>query len=89
MKNKRYRELAAILVMMTMTAGSITTVAAETDAFCAMSLIVAIHKHPNFLRFHVSGSSRSAYIIMVNHIINPAAVQPQRLFFSFFPVFFD
>ena len=42
MKNKRYRELAAILVMMTMTAGSITTVAAETDAFCAMSLIVAM-----------------------------------------------
>ena len=31
MKNKRYRELAAILVMMTMTAGSITTVAAETE----------------------------------------------------------
>ena len=30
MKNKRYRELAAILVMMTMTAGSITTVAADT-----------------------------------------------------------
>ena len=50
MKNKRYRELAAILVMITMTVGSITTVAAETDAFCAMSLIVAIHKHPNFLR---------------------------------------
>ena len=31
MKNKRYRELAAILVMMTMTVGSITTVAAETE----------------------------------------------------------
>ena len=31
MKNKRYRELAAILVMITMTVGSITTVAAETD----------------------------------------------------------
>ena len=33
MKNKRYRELAAILVMMTMTVGSITTVAAETKAY--------------------------------------------------------
>ena len=31
MKNKRYRELVAILVMMTMTVGSITTVAAETE----------------------------------------------------------
>lgn len=31
MKNKRYRELAAILVMITMTVGSITTVAAETE----------------------------------------------------------
>mgnify|MGYP000954695941 CR=1 FL=1 len=31
MKNKRYRELAAILVMMTMTAGSITIVAANRN----------------------------------------------------------
>ena len=32
MKNKRYRELAAILVMMTMAAGSVTTVTAEENA---------------------------------------------------------
>ena len=31
MKNKRYRELAAILVMMTMAAGSVTTVTAQEN----------------------------------------------------------
>ena len=31
MKNKRYRELAAVLIMMTMAAGSVVTVAAEKN----------------------------------------------------------
>ena len=61
MKNKRYRELAAILVMMTMTAGSITTVAAETDAFCAMSLIVAMEIKCFLININLSHYNREKH----------------------------
>ena len=61
MKNKRYRELAAILVMMTMTAGSITTVAAETDAFCAMSLIVAMEIKSFLININLSHYNREKH----------------------------
>ena len=37
MKNKRYRELAAILVMMTMAAGSVTTVTAQENTETAVT----------------------------------------------------
>ena len=75
MKNKRFRELAAILVMMTMTAGSITTVAAETDAIWAMSMIVAKEiksflinnnlSQVNFILFFVSSIYQNIYYIII------------------------
>ena len=56
MKNKRYRELAAVLIMMTMAAGSVVTVAAEKNVE-TVETAEEVDEGKHFRDF-VSGSDR-------------------------------